>query len=56
MVTNIVPKYVKNPLKNYVAHTLAETSKAEKLLGFRAKVTLAEGIDRIVKYYASLKK
>jgi UDP-glucose 4-epimerase len=54
--TNIAPKYVKNPLKNYVMHTLAETSKAEKLLGFKAKVTLDEGIDRTVKYNSSLKK
>jgi len=56
MGTKIVPKYVKNPLKNYVAHTLAETSKTEKLLGFRPKITLDDGIARTVKYYASVKK
>lgn len=56
MGTKIAPKYVKNPLKNYVAHTMAETSKAEKLLGFRAKVSLDEGVMRTVKYYSSLKK
>jgi UDP-glucose 4-epimerase len=56
MGTTIAPKYVKNPLKNYVAHTLADTSKAEKLIGFRANVSLDEGIKRTVKYYSSLKK
>ncbi len=54
--TKVAPRYVKNPLKNYVAHTLAETSKAERLLAFRAKVGVDEGIRRTVKYYSSLKK
>jgi len=54
--TKVAPRYVKNPLKNYVAHTLAETSKAERLLVFRAKVGVDEGIRRTVKYYSSLKK
>lgn len=44
---NIKPKYVPNPIKNYVYHTLADTSKAEKLLGFKAKVSLEEGIKKL---------
>lgn len=48
---SVKPKYVPNPIKNYVKETLADTSKAERLLGFRAKVGLEEGIRRTVEYY-----
>lgn len=44
---NIKPKYVENPIKNYVYHTLADTKKAKEKLGFEAKVTLEEGINII---------
>jgi len=37
-------KYVKNPIKNYVDETLADTSKAEKVLGFRAKIDVMDYI------------
>ncbi len=37
-------RYVGNPIKNYVADTLADTSKAEKVLGFQAKVDVMEYI------------
>lgn len=47
---NIKPKYVPNPIENYVYHTLANTSKAEKLLGFKARVSLEEGIRKLVKF------
>jgi UDP-glucose 4-epimerase len=56
MGTAITPTYVPNPLKSYVMHTQADTVKAERLLGFRAKTSLNEGIKRTVKYYSSLKK
>lgn len=49
--TSVKPKHIPNPIKNYVKETLADTSKAEKLLGFRAKVGLEEGIRRTVEYY-----
>ncbi|MFC2143913.1 NAD-dependent epimerase/dehydratase family protein [Candidatus Aenigmatarchaeota archaeon] len=39
-------KYVGNPIKNYVADTLADTSKAEKILEFRAKVDVMEYISK----------
>ena len=42
---NIKPKYVENPIKNYVQDTLADTEKAEKSLSFRAKISLEEGIN-----------
>jgi UDP-glucose 4-epimerase len=53
---NIKPKYVPNPIKNYVFHTLADTSKAEKLLDFKPRVSLEEGVDRIIEYYGNLKE
>lgn len=46
--TNIKPSYMKNPLKNYVAETLADTKKAREKLGFKAKVSLEEGIKKIL--------
>jgi UDP-glucose 4-epimerase len=45
--TKIKPKYLEMPVKNYVAETKADTSKAEKKLGFKARVTLEEGIKLI---------
>ena len=42
------PKYIENPIKNYVHHTLADTEKAEKVLGFVAKTRLEDGIQKIV--------
>ncbi len=43
----IEPKYVPNPIRNYVYRTLADTSKAEKLLGFKAAVSFHEGVARM---------
>lgn len=40
--------YVPNSIKNYVAHTLADVTKAKTELGFEAKVSLEEGIRRII--------
>ncbi len=48
--TEIQPKYIQNPLKNYVDRTEADTSKAEKVMGFRAKVNLEEGINKLYDY------
>jgi len=45
---DVKPVYKPNPIKNYVYHTLADTTKAEKLLGFKAKVTLEEGLRKII--------
>ena len=46
---NIRPIYKPNPIKNYVYHTLADTTKAERLLGFKAKIPLEEGIRSLIK-------
>ncbi|MEM2915573.1 MAG: NAD-dependent epimerase/dehydratase family protein, partial [Candidatus Bathyarchaeia archaeon] len=45
---NIKPIYKPNPISNYVFHTLADTTKAEKILGFKAKITLEEGIRKLI--------
>lgn len=37
-------EYVENPVTNYVEHTLADTKLAERLLGFKAEVSLKDGI------------
>jgi len=49
---DIKPHYKEHPIKNYVQHTLADTAKAEKELGFKAKISLEEGIDRLIDYYS----
>lgn len=49
--TEIEPKYIPMPFKNYVHETLADTTKAKKILGFKAKVTLEEGIEKLITYY-----
>ena len=41
---NIKPRYKVNPIKNYVQHTVADTSAAERELGFKAKIPLSKGI------------
>ena len=45
--TAIRAKYVPMPVANYVMETLADTGKAERELGFRARVSLGEGIARL---------
>ncbi|MDT7859121.1 MAG: NAD-dependent epimerase/dehydratase family protein [Candidatus Aenigmarchaeota archaeon] len=49
-------KYIENPIKNYVWHTLADTAKAEEKLGFKARVDLEEGIRKITPYYDKIVK
>ncbi len=44
----IEPEYVNMDVKNYVMETKADVSKAERLIGFRARVTLEEGIRRLI--------
>lgn len=44
-------EYVPNPLRNYVDCTLADTSKARKVLGFEAKYSLEKGVQCLLSYY-----
>lgn len=52
MGLDIKPKYVPNPIKNYVQHTLSDTAKSEKVLGFKARYNLADGVKELLKSYA----
>jgi len=36
------------PIKNYVFETLADTTKAERVLGFKAKTTLRQGVKSLI--------
>ena len=45
--TAMKPNYVKNPIKNYVNYTLADTKKARTVLNFEAKYSLEKGINEI---------
>lgn len=49
--TDIEAEYIEMPVKNYVMETLADTSKAEKKLGFKAKIDLDAGLKLINNYY-----
>jgi len=50
------PKYVPLDTTNYVMHTLADTAKAKEALGFQAKVTLEQGLERMIAYYGGVVK
>jgi len=45
---DIKPKYIENPIKNYVQNTRADTEKAKKELEFEHKYSLKEGIEKLI--------
>jgi len=49
--TDIRPKYARNPIRGYVYHTKADTTKSKKLLGFKAEIPLEKGLKMLVRYY-----
>jgi UDP-glucose 4-epimerase len=51
--SDIKPKYMANPIKNYVAHTLADMSRTEKFLRFQAKYDLIKGIEELIEYHCN---
>ena len=55
MGKEIKPKYIINPLKNYVEHTQADTKKATEMLGFTAQYSLDQGIAKLLEYYKNKK-
>ena len=46
---NLPAVYVKNTVKNYIDRQMADTNKAEKILGFKAKISLEQGIRKMSK-------
>ena len=51
MGSNLKPEYGAERKVNPVARRLADTTKAERLLGFRAQIGLEEGLARLVKWW-----
>ena len=51
MGSNLEPEYGPERKVNPVARRLADVSKAEKMLGFRAQVGLEDGLTRLVKWW-----
>ena len=47
LATSIIPTYIKNPIQNYVDHTLAYTGRASATLGFDAKTPLEYGVHKL---------
>ncbi len=45
---SIEPEHVENPIENYVDRTLADISKAEKLLDYDPSINLEEGIEEMI--------
>ena len=53
--TPIEPKYIENPLKNYVRDTIADLSLISKSLGYRPHWTLEKGIKFLVDHYKNMR-
>ena len=51
MESNLQPEYGPERKVNPVPRRLADTRKAERMLGFRAQVSLEEGLRRLVKWW-----
>lgn len=52
--TSIEPRYIENPLKNYVHDTIADLSLISKSLGYRPQWTLEKGVKSIFDYYKNM--
>jgi UDP-glucose 4-epimerase len=55
MGSNLRPEYGPERKVNPVSRRLADTSKAERVLGFRAQVSLEEGLRRLVDWWGTQK-
>ncbi|ALB40469.1 NAD-dependent epimerase [Anabaena sp. WA102] len=55
MKSDLKPEYTAERKVNPVQKRLADTSKAEKLLGFKAEVSLEEGLSRLVDWWKTTK-
>lgn len=56
MNSNLAPEYGPERSVNPVNRRLADTSKAEKMLGFRSEVSLEDGLSRLVNWWRLHKK
>lgn len=56
MGSNLKPEYGPERKVNAVSRRLADTSKAQKLLGFRTRVDLEEGLSRLVDWWQSQRR
>lgn len=54
--TDVKPKFTKPSLSSYIDKTLADTRKSYKILGFKAKTGLKDGILRTGRHYMKLKR
>ena len=52
MGSHLKPEYGPERTVNPVSRRLADVSKAERLLGFRAQISLEEGLKRLVKWWS----
>ncbi|MBD2148113.1 SDR family NAD(P)-dependent oxidoreductase [Sphaerospermopsis sp. FACHB-1194] len=55
MKSDLTPEYTGERKVNPVKRRLADTSKAEKLLGFKAEISLEEGLTRLVDWWKKTK-
>jgi len=51
MASNLKPEYGPERKVNAVSRRVADTTKAERLLGFRAEIGLEEGLARLVNWW-----
>ena len=49
--TSIKPRYIENPLENYVYDIIADLAQMSRSLGFRPKWTLEKVINFLIDYY-----
>jgi UDP-glucose 4-epimerase len=56
MRSNLKPEYGRERQVNPVKRRLADVTKAERLLGFRAEVGLEEGLARLVDWWHARRK
>jgi nucleoside-diphosphate-sugar epimerase len=56
MGSNITPEYGPERKVNPVPRRLADTTKAERTLGFRAQISLEEGLKRLVEWWQATRK
>lgn len=49
---SIEPRYISNPIENYVYRTLGDPLRAERELGFRSEINVQEGIKRQISNYS----